>query len=396
MESDNFNDIFKLENIWKVFSNKIPLELSNIKSMIKKNKVAIGERNEKIKSRGYHEALKGINIRFEKGKFHGIVGPNGCGKTTLLRMLDFLITPTKGRIIYKNRDITNLKEAEKVKIRRSFAFIRQKPVVFDVAVRDFVSYGLKLRNVPKSEREKRVDDILSRVGLTKLKNNSALSLSGGEMQRLIIAANFILDAEVYFLDEFTANLDPYNIHLLDQIMEDIKKDHEKTVIFTTHDRNDLIKYADNVHIMMGGELIYSNSLHETFLTPKNDFLAKFMGYENILEGYATYDNKTKLTKIIINNIQIFSSHKAEGSVKICIRPESIILFKKKPEQSSALNIFYVKIKRIKNMIGFYHVSLDLNGITLIAAITERSLKSLNLQENQYIFINFKATDVILY
>jgi tungstate transport system ATP-binding protein len=137
--------------------------------------------------------LSDINFSVRKGECFTIIGPNGSGKSTLLSIMGLLIPPTEGQVIYRDKDITALSKYEKVMVRRNFSFVRQKPLVLDTSVYNNISYGLKVRDFERSEIDKRVKAIIDKVGLNGFEDQNARSLSGGEMQRVAIAMNFVLE-----------------------------------------------------------------------------------------------------------------------------------------------------------------------------------------------------------
>ncbi len=170
--------------------------------------------------------LSEISFTVKKGECFTIIGPNGSGKTTLLRILGLVEDPTDGKILYLGKEMTNLSRKEKTKCRRRISFVRQKPVVMNSSVEKNIAYGLKVRGVKEREIQQKIKEIIELVGLTGLEKKKARSLSGGEMQRVAIAMNFIIDSDTYLLDEVFTNLDPMNLKLLDDFIMNIKEDKQ--------------------------------------------------------------------------------------------------------------------------------------------------------------------------
>ncbi len=337
--------------------------------------------------------LSDLNFSVEKGECFIVIGPNGSGKTTLLRIIGLLQAPTSGKMRYLGKEITKLSKKEKVYYRRKISFVRQKPVVLNTTVFKNIAYGLRARGMDLNEFFPKVKNIIERVGLKGLESKNARSLSGGEMQRVAIATNFVLDSELYLLDEVSANLDPVNVNLLEKFIDEIKKDKEKTIIMSTHDRLEAIKFADRIGVLNEGKLIQIGTPSEIFTAPKDEFTAIFVGYENIFHGNSLIDEETGLSQIKINDITITASIQKEGEVKVCIRPESIGLGKNPPKETSYRNHFKGIVAEIRDLGNICHVVVRCGEDKFLTTITDLSRKSLELSKGSEVYINFKATDV---
>ncbi len=339
------------------------------------------------------KVLSDISLSIKKGECFTIIGPNGSGKTTLLRILGLLENPTEGNIFFKGKDITNLSRKEAVSFRRKFSFVRQKPLVLNTSVANNIAYGLKVRGLEREEILSKVKEILEFIGLKGLANKNARSLSGGEIQRVAIAMNFVLPSDIYLLDEVSANLDLKNVTLLDDLITELKQDKEKTIILSTHDPLEAIKYADRIAVLNNGKISQVNTPEIIFTSPKDEFTAQFVGFENIFSGLAENEQETGLSLIKINDLTITSSTQIEGLVKVCIRPESIIISKDPPANVSTRNSFKGKIDQIRDLGNICHLIVACNSEKFLVSITKASLEKLNIKLNTAVYINFKATDV---
>ncbi len=337
--------------------------------------------------------LSNINFTVEKGECFVIIGPNGSGKTTLLRIIGLLDSATQGQIFYDGKDITKISGKELTNYRRKFSFVRQKPVVRNTTLFNNIAYGLKVRGIKLDEYKKSVQELITFIGFNGMENKNARSLSGGEMQRVAIAMNFIINPEIYLLDEVSANLDSMNVKLLDDFIMKIKQDKEKTIIMSTHDPLEAIKYADRIAVLNNGQITQIGSPNEIFIAPKDEFTALFVGYENILYGIAELDNNTGLSQIQVGDIIITASDQQEGEVKVCIRPESIGIVKEPPKNTSYRNTFKGKIENIRDLGNICHLIIISGSEKFLITITELSKEKLGLEIGSEVFINFKATDV---
>ncbi len=334
-----------------------------------------------------------ISFSIKRGECFVIIGPNGTGKTTLLRILGLLEPPNKGKIFFEEKEITNVSKAEKVKYRRKISFVRQKPVVLDTTVFNNIAFGLRVRDVDKKIINSKVSNIIDLVGLEGMEKKKARHLSGGEMQKVVIAMNFIITPEIYLLDEISANLDPQNVKLLEQFILKIKHEDEKTIIMSTHDPSEAIKFADRIGVLINGTLSQVGTPQEIFRSPKDEFTAMFIGYENIFHGQARIEQNTGLTIINLQDLDIKASIPREGEVKACIRPESIGISKHPPIETSYQNTLKGTITEIRDFGNIYHVIIISHEEKFLTTITQHSLLTLNLKIGDEVYIYFKATDV---
>jgi molybdopterin-binding protein len=337
--------------------------------------------------------LSDISFEVEKGECFVIIGPNGSGKTTLLRIIGLLESPTQGQIIYDWKDLSKISRKERVYYRRKFSFVRQKPVVRSTTVFNNIAFGLRVRGLKYKQYEQPVNEIIDFIGLKGMEKKTASSLSGGEMQRVAIAMNFVIDPEIYLLDEVSANLDSMNIKLLDDFIMRIKQKKEKTIIMSTHDPIEAIKYADRIAVLNNGNITQIDTPNEIFTSPKDEFTALFVGYENILYGSAKLDKITGLSQIKVDDLIITASSQKEGDVKVCIRPESIGIVKEPAKDTSYRNTFKGFIENIRELGNICHLIVRCGSEKFLITITELSRKNLQLKLNSEVFINFKATDV---
>ncbi|MDP7658010.1 MAG: ATP-binding cassette domain-containing protein [Nitrososphaerales archaeon] len=195
-------------------------------------------------------ALNHINLHFDNKGVFTIIGPSGAGKTTLLKILALLLKPTKGKIFVNNVNVDNNMRHS---LRRKFTMVFQNALFFNSNVHDNISYGLKIRNLPSDEVEKRIRDVLKRFGLIELEKKLMSELSVGQMQRVSLARAFVLEPDILFLDEPTANLDPENNSIMEKEILSFSK--TKPVVMSTHNIMQIYRIADRVAFLSDGSLI---------------------------------------------------------------------------------------------------------------------------------------------
>lgn len=210
-----------------------------------------------------------------QGEVLALVGPSGAGKSTLLRLLNFLESPSSGSIVYCGQPVAHTVPLD---VRRQVTTVFQRPVLMRSRVWENVAYGLRLRSVPLDGA---VDRILDRVGLTGLARHGALTLSGGEMQRVALARALVVQPRVLLLDEPTANLDPYNVGLIEDIIRRTNAEQGTTIVLVTHNVFQARRLAHRTGLMLGGKLIEIGDTATFFSVPVDQRTAAFVRGEMV-------------------------------------------------------------------------------------------------------------------
>ena len=218
-------------------------------------------------------ALNHINLHLNNKGISIIIGPSGAGKTTLLKILALLMEPTSGQI-FVNNEIVNNKIRHS--LRRRFTMVFQNTLFFNSSVHDNISYGLKIRNFPSDEVEKKIGDILEQLGLVELENRLMSELSVGQMQRVSLARALVLEPEILFLDEPTANLDPENNLIIEREILGFSK--SKPVVMSTHNTMQINRISDSVAFLSDG-LIIDQGEKEILEDPHDDRIKRFVAGE---------------------------------------------------------------------------------------------------------------------
>ncbi len=187
------------------------------------------------------------------GDILALVGPSGAGKSTLLRLLALLEAPTGGtlKLQFDSRSLDY--HTVTIADRRRLAMVFQRPVLLSASVWDNVAYGLRLRG--QRDSTGRVHDLLSRLSLAHLAGARPRTLSGGEMQRVALARALILQPDILLLDEPTANLDPYNVQLIETLLREEHERYTPTIIMVTHNVFQARRLATRVALLLDGELV---------------------------------------------------------------------------------------------------------------------------------------------
>jgi tungstate transport system ATP-binding protein len=165
-------------------------------------------------------ALKDVSLKVERGEILTVLGPNGSGKTTLLKIMGALEHPSQGEVYFDDARVGADNASE---VRRRATMVFQGTVLLRRTVMDNAAYGLRLRDVPEDEVDRRVKEALELVGLEALADRQARGLSGGEQQRLSLARALVLGCELLLLDEPTANLDPESLAIIKDVIRRLKE-----------------------------------------------------------------------------------------------------------------------------------------------------------------------------
>lgn len=199
-------------------------------------------------------------LNIPPGELFAVVGPSGAGKSTLLRIMNFLEAPSAGLVKYNGVPVSLPLSIEG---RREMGMLFQRPKLLKASVRYNVSYPLILRGMPD---EARVDDALEAMDLKGLENASAKNLSGGEVQRVALARVLVTKPKVLLLDEPTANLDPYNVDLIERTARRLSKDGT-SIVLVTHNVFQARRLANRVGLMLNGEFVEISETEKFFTDP---------------------------------------------------------------------------------------------------------------------------------
>ncbi len=217
-------------------------------------------------------------LRVEPGEVLALVGPSGAGKSTLLRLLNFLEPPSSGRIRFQGRDFAPGDEVP-LALRRRVTTVFQRSILLNRGVWDNVRFGLTLRGKRDSVEE--VESALEQVGLGDLRQRRARTLSGGEQQRVALARALVLHPDVLLLDEPTANLDPYNVGLIEGVVRRLHSEEGTTIVVVTHNVFQAKRLAHRVGLILEGRLVEMADTESFFEAPRDPRTRSFVRGEMV-------------------------------------------------------------------------------------------------------------------
>ena len=269
---------------------------------------------------GQSHVIKDVNIDFEKGHFVTFLGPSGCGKTTLLRMVAGFYEPDDGEILLNGKRIERIPPYS-----RNTAMVFQEYALFPhMNVFDNVSYGLRVKNRPKEEIERRVKEALDLMQLKGMEDRFPNQMSGGQQQRVAVARALVMNPEVLLLDEPLSNLDAKLRESVRVELRDIQKKMGLSTIYVTHDQSEALSMSDMIVILKGGVVHQTGSPQEIYFEPKTPFVADFIGTTNLLSVKGLGENT-----VSYGNDRIPTTKSVNAGQEYClsIRPECLKLVK---------------------------------------------------------------------
>src|ERR1700759_5285107 len=227
---------------------------------------------------GGHAAVDGIDLDIASGEFFSLLGPSGCGKTTTLRLIAGFEQPTSGRIMLDGVDVSGVPPH-----RRNVNTVFQSYALFPfLSVSDNVAFGLKHRDVSKTELNRRVGEALELVKMTSFAKRRPGQLSGGQQQRVALARALVLNPAVLLLDEPLGALDAKLRRSLKVELKALQERVGITFLYVTHDQEEALTMSDRLAVMHEGRLAQVGTPREVYDAPASTYVADFLGVSNLM------------------------------------------------------------------------------------------------------------------
>ena len=301
-------------------------------------------------------ALKEIDLDWEDGGAYALLGPSGCGKSTLLNIISGLLVPSEGRILFNDRDVTDLPPDQ-----RNIAQVFQFPVIYDtMTVRNNLAFPLRNRGVDEARIAERVADIAAMLEVEDMLDIRASHLSPDNKQKISMGRGLVReDVNVVMFDEPLTVIDP---HLKWKLRSKLKELHQRvkaTMIYVTHDQTEALTFADQVVVMQDGEIVQIGTPVELFERPQHTFVGHFIGSPgmNVLPvtesgGSVTFEGQTVALEGNVTG--------QGGATELGIRPEFVTI-------SNAG--FEARVHKVSD-VGRHMVVEAIVGDTRVKAVTE--------------------------
>ncbi|CPR17506.1 glycine betaine/L-proline ABC transporter ATP-binding protein ProV [Brenneria goodwinii] len=240
---------------------------------------------------GLTVGVKDANLAIEEGEIFVIMGLSGSGKSTMVRLLNRLIEPTRGQVLIDGEDIAQISDAALRDVRRkkismvfqSFALMPHLNILHNTA------FGMELAGIEKTEREQKAMDALQQVGLETYANSYPDELSGGMRQRVGLARALANDPDILLMDEAFSALDPLiRTEMQDELIK-LQSRNQRTIIFISHDLDEAMRIGDRIAIMHGGEVIQVGTPDEILNNPANDYVRTFFRGVDVSHVFSAKD-----------------------------------------------------------------------------------------------------------
>jgi tungstate transport system ATP-binding protein len=348
---------------------------------------ALAELRNLTKYFGDRKALDNITLQIVEGEILGLLGPNGSGKTTLLKVLAFLEKPDVGEVKFQGEAVT---EDKTERMRLHCAMVFQRTLLFSTTVYNNVAYGPKIRKLPRRIIDAEVKQALELVKLEGFEKRSAKKLSGGEQQRVALARALVLKTKLLLLDEPTANLDPKNAEIIEDVIGAVNRELGTTIVMATHNMFQAKTLPSRIALMNEGRIAEVGSPTEIF-GKLSKGLASFAAVDNTFRGDARVMSEGTTLVDVGNGVSVEITGQHEGEVSVFVNPQDIILSRNALE-SSARNVFSGRIVEIVDLGSLVKLKVDVGKVFMVQ-ITKRSFTEMGLNLNTDVFVVFKASSV---
>ncbi|ASF40294.1 methionine ABC transporter ATP-binding protein [Halobacillus halophilus] len=222
-------------------------------------------------------AVDDLSLQIKKGEIYGVIGYSGAGKSTFIRLLNRLEDPTDGKVTIDDQELTSLNKGKLREARQEIGMIFQHfNLLWSRTVHDNIAFPLEIAGVPKSERTKRVNELIDLVGLSGRGNSYPSQLSGGQKQRVGIARALANKPKVLLCDEATSALDPETTDSILDLLVDINEKLGLTIVLITHEMHVIRKICHQVAVMEQGKIVEQGDVLDVFLYPKEQVTKKFV------------------------------------------------------------------------------------------------------------------------
>ncbi len=279
---------------------------------------------ELVKRFGDVVAVDGISLEVPGGEFFSLLGPSGCGKTTTLRLIAGFEQPTDGRILLDGVDMAHTPPH-----RRKVNTVFQSYALFPhLNVHENVSFGLRFKDLPRADAERKVRETLGLVQLEGFDKRKPSQLSGGQQQRVALARALVLNPAVLLLDEPLGALDAKLRKALQIELKALQEAVGITFVYVTHDQEEALTMSDRLAVMRGGQIEQVGTPAEVYEEPATAYVADFLGASNLMTARVSGRNGDGQCRIRLGDFELLAGQgdtESTGEVKVVIRPERVRL-----------------------------------------------------------------------
>jgi len=330
-------------------------------------------------------SMEGISFTVEKGDYAVILGPTGCGKTVLLETIAGIGRPDSGAILIAGREITRTPPE-----KRNIGFVYQRSMLFPhYSVERNIRYGMKLRGVPAQEQDARLETLADMLGISYLLDRDVGNLSGGEAQKVALARALAIKPPVLLLDEPLAPLDPPSRENLRNEIIKMHRELGTTIVHVTHDQLTARVMASKIGVMSRGHLEQFGRADDVFHRPSSEFVARFVGMENVYHGHAR--PAVGGAEVELDGLALKTALKVEGRVGVCVSPEMVHLLG--PNDNIFENRLAGTVQEVSDRGAVFRVIAAVAGLRFTLNVPRRDYEREPTAPGAQIMIGFTPENV---
>lgn len=273
----------EIKNLYKIFGEHPERAFKYIDKGLSKAEI--------LEKTGLSLGVIDASLAIEEGEIFVIMGLSGSGKSTMVRLLNRLIEPTRGQVLIDGRDIARISDSELREVRKkNIAMVFQSFALMPhMTVLNNTAFGMELAGVPVQERQEKALDALRQVGLESYANSYPDELSGGMKQRVGLARALAINPDILLMDEAFSALDPLIRSEMQDELVKLQAKHQRTVVFISHDLDEAMRIGDRIAIMQNGEVVQVGTPDEILNNPANDYVRTFFRGVDISQVFSAKD-----------------------------------------------------------------------------------------------------------
>lgn len=322
------------------------------------------------------EILHNIDLNINKGEFISLLGPSGCGKSTLLKSIAGLNELESGKIVLCGEEIQNISPE-----KRGTVIVFQDLRLFPhLSVEKNIAFSMNLNKIPKNNQKEVVKKLLKDVQLEGFENRKIREMSGGQLQRVALARALAAKPKILLLDEPFSGLDEKLREEMGQLVKNLQRENNMTMVLVTHDKNEALQLSDRIALMMHGDIIQYDNPYKMYTKPECKEVADYFGRNNYFTGKV----ENKIFKC--DDFEIFCN-KEDGDYEVMLRPYSIEINEDKKD---------FQINKISYLGDFLEVSLVKDKNEILVKISAENLINDYFKINNRIGINIKEEDACFF
>ena len=331
-------------------------------------------------------AVKELDFEIREGEFLAIMGPSGCGKTTTLRMLAGLDAPSAGEISLNGQVMNDVAPHA-----RDTPLVWQSLALFPfLTARENVEFGLKMRGVGKPERGERALKWLDKMDILEFADRDISTLSGGQKQRVALARSLVMEPQILLLDEPLSALDAHLVIRMQAVLTDLQRELGITFVYVTHSQSEAFAMADRVIIMGNGEIAQIGTPKDIYREPANQFVAEFVGRNNILSGTvaAVETTTARITTasgeftVPMNDVRLTEDQKAS----FVISADLVHIGMDQPTEANRAHCKLISEEFVGSMVTLFLE--DAQGQEFKVQMQERELSKFDLHSGDEIWLSW--------